>query len=156
MENQDERRYIEVKEGVTVHLKQVGYSTSIIHFVPVSALEGDNLVSKSQRFPWYNGPTVVEALDLFEVPKIAEKPLRIPIQVISFWKILELFVQEGTLCQGCGYGSRGNCGQWDSETRTSGAIRFWHSGRGEVHRDEPQASGRCPTQGCHWFKLVST
>ena len=36
---------------------------SDIVFVPISALKGDNVVDKSQRMPWYDGPTVLHYLE---------------------------------------------------------------------------------------------
>ncbi len=79
--NWAEARYTEVKELVERMLKMVGYNTSKVHFVPVSGWKGDNLVKKSENMPWYKGPTLAEALDLFDAPeKPIGKPLRIPIQ----------------------------------------------------------------------------
>src|SRR6266571_4417707 len=76
-----EARYKEVKEIVEKMLKLVGYNTSKINFVPVSGWKGDNLIKKSENMPWYKGPTLVDALDMFEPPeKPIGKPLRIPIQ----------------------------------------------------------------------------
>jgi bifunctional enzyme CysN/CysC len=34
-----------------------------LRFVPVSALEGDNIVEQSENMPWYHGPTVLELLE---------------------------------------------------------------------------------------------
>jgi len=34
-----------------------------IHFVPVSALKGDNVVEKSENMSWYNGPTLLYTLE---------------------------------------------------------------------------------------------
>jgi elongation factor 1-alpha len=49
--------------------------------VPTSGWTGDNLIKKSDKMPWYTGPTLMEALDTFEVPsKPTNKPLRVPIQ----------------------------------------------------------------------------
>jgi elongation factor 1-alpha len=76
-----EARFNEVKEIVEKMLKMVGYNTSKVNFIPVSAWKGDNLVKKSQNMPWYKGPTLSEALDSFTPPeKPINKPLRIPIQ----------------------------------------------------------------------------
>jgi elongation factor 1-alpha len=79
--NYTEARYKEVKEIVEKMLKLVGYNTSKINFIPVSGWKGDNLLKKSDKMPWYKGPTLGEALDLFDPPeKPIGKPLRIPIQ----------------------------------------------------------------------------
>jgi elongation factor 1-alpha len=51
--------------------------------VPVSGWTGDNIMEKSPNMPWYNGPTLVEALDaVTPPPKPVDKPLRIPIQEV--------------------------------------------------------------------------
>ena len=79
--NYSEARYKEVKETVEKMLKLVGYNTAKINFIPVSGWKGDNLVKKSENMPWYKGPTLSEALDMFDAPeKPTGKPLRIPIQ----------------------------------------------------------------------------
>jgi len=79
----NEIRYEEVKDGMTRLLKMVGYNTDKIHFVPTSGWTGDNLYNKSDKMPWYKGPTIVEALDEFEMPpKPSDKPLRIPVQEV--------------------------------------------------------------------------
>jgi bifunctional enzyme CysN/CysC len=50
-------------------------------FIPIAAKNGDNIASASPNMPWYKGPTVIEALDQFEVaPPPANQPLRFPIQ----------------------------------------------------------------------------
>ena len=76
-------RYEEVKDGMTRLLKMVGYNTDKVHFVPTSGWTGDNLYKKSEKMPWYKGPTLYEALNTFEVPeKPTGKPLRIPVQEV--------------------------------------------------------------------------
>ena len=76
-----EQRFKEVKDLVEKMLKLVGYNTSKVQFIPVSAWKGDNLVKLSESTPWYKGPTLAESLDMFEAPeKPIGKPLRIPIQ----------------------------------------------------------------------------
>lgn len=79
--NWSRERYEEVKSEVEKLLKTVGYDTKKVNFIPVSGWTGDNLVRRSERMPWYKGPTLYEALDkLEEPPKPIEKPLRIPVQ----------------------------------------------------------------------------
>jgi len=79
--NWSQERYNEVKNEVSRMLKMVGYKVEKIPFVPTSGWTGDNLVKPSDKMPWYKGPTLLEALDTFEVPpKPLDKPLRIPIQ----------------------------------------------------------------------------
>jgi len=79
--NWSQERYEEVKNEIARMLKMVGYKVEKIPFVPVSGWTGDNLVEKSDKMPWYDGPTLIEALDTFELPpKPIDKPLRVPIQ----------------------------------------------------------------------------
>jgi elongation factor 1-alpha len=78
-----EQRYEEVKDGVSRLLKMVGYDPNKIPFIPTSGWTGDNLVDKSDKMPWYDGPHLLEALDTFTTPpKPTDKPLRIPVQEI--------------------------------------------------------------------------
>ncbi|MEM2105453.1 MAG: translation elongation factor EF-1 subunit alpha [Candidatus Bathyarchaeia archaeon] len=79
--NWSEERYNEIKNEVGRMLRMVGYKVEKIPFVPTSGWTGDNLVKPSDKMPWYKGPTLIDALDTFEVPpKPLDKPLRIPVQ----------------------------------------------------------------------------
>jgi elongation factor 1-alpha len=79
--NWSQERYEEIKNEVSRMLKMIGYKVEKIPFVPTSGWTGDNLVKLSDRMPWYKGPTLLEALDQFELPpKPIDKPLRLPIQ----------------------------------------------------------------------------
>ena len=79
--NYDEKKYNEVKEAVIKLLKGIGYKTDEMLFVPTSGYVGDNVAKKSDKTPWYKGPTIVEALDTFTQPdQPIDKPLRVPIQ----------------------------------------------------------------------------
>jgi elongation factor 1-alpha len=77
----DQAKFDEVKKQVQDLLKSVGYNPEVIKFVPIASLEGDNVAKKSENMPWYDGPTLLEAFDTFEVPeKPTSLPLRLPIQ----------------------------------------------------------------------------
>jgi len=74
-------RFDEVKGIVETLVKGVGYDTKKVRFIPLSGWKGDNLAKKSENMKWYDGPTLLEALDEFTEPeKPINKPLRIPIQ----------------------------------------------------------------------------
>jgi elongation factor 1-alpha len=76
-----EDRYKEIKEEISDLLKQVGYKVDEIPFIPGSGWTGDNLKDKSDNLGWYDGPTLIEALDKIELPpKPVDKPLRMPVQ----------------------------------------------------------------------------
>jgi elongation factor 1-alpha len=79
--NYDRKRYEQIVAVLKKFLKGLGYQVDKIPFIPVSAWKGDNLIERSPNMPWYNGPTLVEALDTLEPPKKpVDKPLRIPVQ----------------------------------------------------------------------------
>src|SRR4029450_10966358 len=51
------------------------------HCIPVSATEGDNVVVRSGRTPWYDGPTVLGYLEhVDDTPLAVGSELRFPIQ----------------------------------------------------------------------------
>ncbi len=80
-ENYDEGVFEDRKEEVQNLLKGVGFPVDQIKFIPISAYEGDNVAEQSDEMSWYDGPTLVEALDDFEEPtKPIDLPLRVPIQ----------------------------------------------------------------------------
>jgi elongation factor 1-alpha len=79
--NYDQAKFNSTKADVEKLLKSVGYDTSKILFIPASGYVGDNVVKKSDKMPWYTGPTIVEAFDTLHVPsQPVDKPLRLPVQ----------------------------------------------------------------------------
>ena len=79
--NWSKERYEEIKNEVSRLLRQLGFRVNKIRFIPVSAWTGDNVIKKSDKMPWYDGPLLIEALDEFEIPpKPVDKPLRLPVQ----------------------------------------------------------------------------
>ena len=54
-----------------------------IKFIPISALNGDNIVDKSVNMPWYKGPTLLDFLETVEVQEsINLANARMPIQYV--------------------------------------------------------------------------
>jgi len=52
-------------------------------FVPVSAIGGENLATRSPKMPWYKGPTLLETLDAFTMaPSKAAAAFRMPVQAV--------------------------------------------------------------------------
>ncbi|MBI5229211.1 translation elongation factor EF-1 subunit alpha [Candidatus Micrarchaeota archaeon] len=81
--NYDRIKYEETKQAVIAKIKPMGYPVDKTPFIPVSAYYGDNVVKKSDKTPWYAGPTFVEAFDALQEPeKPLDKPLRLPIQEV--------------------------------------------------------------------------
>jgi len=52
-----------------------------VYFLPISALEGDNVVTRSARMPWFDGPSLLEYLETVEVEaRHGETAFRFPVQ----------------------------------------------------------------------------
>ncbi len=76
-----EDRFNQVKEDVSKLLKQVGINPDNTPFLAVSGLQGDNIIKKSDKMPWYKGNTILEQIDLFPAPELPTNlPMRMPIQ----------------------------------------------------------------------------
>ena len=78
-----EDKYKAAVDEVSQLLKMAGFGSQLdkIPMIPASSLKGDNVYKKSENTPWYNGPTLFEAIDAAAMPsKPLDKPLRLPIQ----------------------------------------------------------------------------
>jgi len=75
----DQKVFEQIKQEYSDFLAQL--DITLLGFIPVSGIEGDNVASHSERMAWYKGPTVLDQLDLFDPEKLPEdKPLRMPVQ----------------------------------------------------------------------------
>ena len=75
----DEKVFNAIKESIEGLAKTLGLPAP--HLIPVSALQGDNVVEKSDKTPWYQGPSLLqwlEGLDTSVVHKV--QGLRFPVQ----------------------------------------------------------------------------
>ncbi|MCG3722218.1 sulfate adenylyltransferase subunit CysN [Vibrio cincinnatiensis] len=55
-----------------------------IQLIPISALEGDNVVEKSQQMPWYQGPSLLELLETVDIEKQKGRgEFRFPVQYVN-------------------------------------------------------------------------
>ena len=79
--NWSQERFEECRKEVENLLRTIGFNVAKVPIVPISAWTGDNLLKPSEKMSWWKGPTLIEALNTFEVPpKPVDKPLRVPIQ----------------------------------------------------------------------------
>jgi elongation factor 1-alpha len=75
--NYSEERFNEIWQEIRVYMDKIGWQVEGVEFIPVSALNGENLTTRSEKHGWYTGPTLVEALDsLSPVEWALHKPLR--------------------------------------------------------------------------------
>ncbi|MDX1467300.1 MAG: sulfate adenylyltransferase subunit CysN [Halomonas sp.] len=78
----DEARFEEIVAEYRAFAGEL--SASDIRFVPLSALEGDNVVNPSERTPWYAGPPLLELLEEVEVSRDRNlTDLRLPVQYVN-------------------------------------------------------------------------
>ncbi|WP_097460085.1 sulfate adenylyltransferase subunit CysN [Mangrovitalea sediminis] len=55
-----------------------------IRFVPMSALEGDNVVARSERMPWFEGPSLMDILETAEIARDKNmSDFRFPVQYVN-------------------------------------------------------------------------
>jgi sulfate adenylyltransferase large subunit len=56
---------------------------ALVHAIPISALNGDNVITTSDRTPWFEGPSLLEHLETVEIDRTAtRRPLRFPVQLV--------------------------------------------------------------------------
>ncbi len=77
----DQKKFEALKAEVSKLLQSVGYKIDLVQFLPLASYLGENIVKKSDKMPWYTGPTLIQSLDNLTVPeKPTNLPLRLPIQ----------------------------------------------------------------------------
>ncbi|MBF7073280.1 sulfate adenylyltransferase subunit CysN [Glaciecola sp. MH2013] len=54
-----------------------------IRFVPISALEGDNVVNRSDKTPWFSGELLMELLESMEITQQQHDDFRFPVQYVN-------------------------------------------------------------------------
>eukprot|EP00761_Pharyngomonas_kirbyi_P007092 gb/GECH01007101.1/.p1 GENE.gb/GECH01007101.1/~~gb/GECH01007101.1/.p1 ORF type:complete len:643 (+),score=125.05 gb/GECH01007101.1/:1-1929(+) len=75
-------RYDHIRHELSRFLRQAGFRKQDINFVPCSGLTGENLLTceESDLKEWYNGSSLVEAIDSLEPPsRSVDKALRLSI-----------------------------------------------------------------------------
>ena len=84
----DKNRFEEVKAEVTKLSKSVGYKDDQIQIIPVSAFTGDNCAKDKGEISWWDGNTLIKAIDNFTVP---DKPTNLPLR----WPIQDVYTIKG-------------------------------------------------------------
>ena len=101
MVSYDQDSFRQVKEETTQLLSSLGYPEA--RFIPISAMEGDNVYKASENMAWYLGPTLIQALDEIEPQAVSEKPLRFVVQDVYHLdseKVMVGRVESGSLREG--------------------------------------------------------
>lgn len=75
----DQERFREISKDVTEYLASIHVTPKLI--IPISARNGDMISNRNKELGWYEGPSLLEALDHFQVPlPLQDLPLRFPVQ----------------------------------------------------------------------------
>ncbi|KAF5703559.1 elongation factor 1-alpha [Fusarium globosum] len=79
-------RFDEIAQQVNAFLAGLGFQTKNIDFIPISGLNGDNLVRRTEdtAASWYTGPTLIEALENSEpsTTRALKNPFRMAISEV--------------------------------------------------------------------------
>ncbi len=78
----EESRLVEVEAEFRQFAEPLGFQEMIC--IPMSALDGDNVTNRSERMPWYSGPTLLSHLETVDVSRSAETDgFRLPVQWVN-------------------------------------------------------------------------
>ncbi len=95
----DRERFLSVEATLRAYLGEIGIAPLAV--VPVSAVTGDNMLSRGASTPWYSGPSLMQALDGIAAPaRPSQLPLRFPVQDVYKFdarRIIVGQVESGTL-----------------------------------------------------------
>jgi bifunctional enzyme CysN/CysC len=80
----DQGVFEQIKADYLAFVEGIAFKPSSMHFVPMSALKGDNVVNKSEQSPWYDGQSLMEILETVEVAGDRNfDDLRFPVQYVN-------------------------------------------------------------------------
>jgi bifunctional enzyme CysN/CysC len=76
-----EDRFREIEREFFLYCQRLGISAPAA--VPISALQGDNVVRRGTNSPWYAGPPVLELLETVSIDRPSpDAPFRMPVQCV--------------------------------------------------------------------------
>ena len=80
IEEYSEEVYQKIKTDFEALLPQLHYDE--VHYVPISALVGDNIVSNSENTPWYTGASILDLLETITIDTQENLPSRFQVQYV--------------------------------------------------------------------------
>ncbi|GAB2541017.1 sulfate adenylyltransferase subunit 1 [Spirosoma aerophilum] len=75
----------DVFSDICIHYAELAQKLNVKHvtYIPMSALNGDNVVDRSESMPWYDGQTLLEHLETVEIDDNANlEQARFPVQYV--------------------------------------------------------------------------
>jgi len=77
-----QERFDEIKKDFREMAAKIDTAIDV-HFLPISALMGDNVVDKSEKMPWYGGPTLLGLLETLPIENdLNRSEPRFPVQYV--------------------------------------------------------------------------
>ena len=77
----DKETYLQIKEELTSFSSKL--QVKDVQFIPMSALYGDNVVDRSDKMPWYQGPTLLYELETVHIASDQNHvDCRFPVQYV--------------------------------------------------------------------------
>jgi bifunctional enzyme CysN/CysC len=76
-----EKVFLDIQTGLQETIQRLEIQK--IQFVPVSALAGDNVVYGTENMPWYDGPTLLEYIQEWDIEAQVDNLPRLNVQMIS-------------------------------------------------------------------------
>jgi bifunctional enzyme CysN/CysC len=78
----DEQRFNAIVDDYRAFATRIGLGD--VTAIPLVAVDGDNIVERSTRMPWYQGQTLIQCLEQIDVESdVAHRPLRMPVQWVN-------------------------------------------------------------------------
>ena len=78
----DEASFLKIKTDFQNLATKSDFNKEQITFIPVAALHGDNITSKSDKMPWYQGKHLLSYLESLELSQKRELPARFLVQYV--------------------------------------------------------------------------
>jgi bifunctional enzyme CysN/CysC len=90
-------RFAELERDIRAVLEPAG--KPLLAIVPLSARDGDNVVTRSERTAWYGGPTLIEVLAaLHPTAPLADRPLH--VDIADVYRFTDERISVGTVVAG--------------------------------------------------------
>ncbi|WGK65457.1 sulfate adenylyltransferase subunit 1 [Croceiramulus getboli] len=78
----DAKVFASIKDSFEALVKQRTFEEQEIHYVPVSALKGDNVASSSAAMDWFQGSSVLDLLERIPTTSTSQTAMRFPVQTV--------------------------------------------------------------------------
>lgn len=77
----DEQRYLAIQSDFARYAAKLGFETIVA--IPMSALRGDNVTTRSAAMPWYTGCSLLEHLETVDIRRLPQPGSVFPVQWIN-------------------------------------------------------------------------